>query len=447
MATTESTASYESSVQYLESLFREPHLPSSRVGLRRASVLLQGLGNPHRSFRSVHVAGSTGKGSTTSMVASILGAAGHRTGAFRSPHLLSYRERIAIGDEDIPEESWLWAFRLVYPLIEAMRSNELPGYTLRRPTLFEVLFAMACLHFSRQGVEWAAVETGLGGRLDATNLLQSDVAAITNVSLEHTQILGATLAEIAAEKAAIIKQGAASVTGATDHDVLRVIEKRARNVGAPLLVLGRDFGVDIARPGLSSQEIVLTCGPHRLAARLGLGGRHQAGNAGVAYGAAMALRERGVQVGDDAIRAGLERTRVPGRLESFLGEPEIILDGAHNPAGMEALAEALSGLPAAPTTLLFAAMDDKNIELMASTIAPYVNQVVVTQVPGTLRSAGMERLERAFATAGKQACWINRSRDAYCSALHATPPAGRLVVAGSMYLVGEIRPLLLEART
>lgn len=438
--------SYASSVEFLEGLYREPHVPAARAGLERAAVLLQRLGNPHRSFRSVHIAGTTGKGSTTSMIGSVLVAAGYRTGFFRSPHLSSYRERIAIDDEVISEESWLWAFGLVRPLVDVMRANQLPGYSLGRPTLFEVLFAMACLHFAREGVEWGAVETGVGGRLDPTNLLESDVAVVTNVSLEHTQILGATVSEIAREKAAIIKHEAHAVTGATAPEALDVIESRARDVGSPLAVLGRDIAVEITDSDGSSQRIVLKSGSEGLALRLPLAGPYQAGNAGLAYGALLALRERHYSVTDEAIRRGLERARVPGRLEIFPGKPEVILDGAHNPAGMRALAEALSNQSSSPTSLLFAAMGDKDIEAMAAVIAPLVDKVVVTHVPGTSRSGTVQRIEQAFARAGKTAACVDDARDAFCRAHQVTPPEGRVIVAGSIYLVGEIRSLLAEAR-
>lgn len=442
VATTSSFASFSASAGYLDSLYREPLVPAHRVGLRRAAILLQHLGNPHRGFRSVHIAGSTGKGSTTSMLGSILSTAGHRTGIFRSPHLTTYRERVAVDDVDISEESWLWTFSLVHPVVEAMRLNTLPGFSLGRPALFEVLFAMACLHFAREGVTWAAVETGLGGRLDATNLLQSDVAAITNVSLEHTQILGTTVSEIAREKAAIIKRGTVGVTGVSAPEALSVIERRARHVEAPLMVVGRDVNVTIVGSDVWSQHIVLSGAGNRVSAKVPLAGRHQAHNAAVAFGAALALGQHGLAIPGDVIREGLERVRVPGRLEIFSGEPQVIVDGAHNPAGMQALADALANLPPASTTLLFAAMDDKDIETMAEFIVPHIHRVIVTSVPGSSRTGNPVRLVRAFAALGRQVSRVDDEREALCQAREATPAHGRLVVAGSMYLVGAIRPFL-----
>lgn len=437
--------SYASSIAYLESLYREPHTVAAEAGLRRASVLLERVGNPHRAFRSVHVAGSTGKGSTTSMVASILSSAGYSVGVFRSPHLVTYRERVVVGKSEISEDAWTWAFSVVQPVVEAMRENRLPGYSMGRPSLFEVLFALACLHFAREGVEWGAIETGLGGRLDATNLVQSDVAAVTNVSLEHTQILGKTVAEIAREKAAIIKEGAHAVTAATG-EALAVIRERAREVASPLLVVGEDVTADVSQSASDRQLITFSRGADSVCLALPLLGRHQALNAGVAWGAVLALRERGVAIADHDIRVGMERVRVPGRIEMFAVAPHVILDGAHNPAGMQALTEWLRGLPATPTTLLFAAMEDKDIEMMAALVAPAADRVIVTRVPGTARTSDSQRIVDAFVSLGVDVECVDDPLAAFCIARERTPTEGRVVVAGSMYLVGAIHPLLEGAR-
>jgi dihydrofolate synthase / folylpolyglutamate synthase len=376
------------------------------------------------------------------MVTEILSAAGYLVGAFRSPHLTTYRERIAVGHEEISEQDWLDAFNLVRPVAEAMRTNALPDYRLGRPALFEILFAMACLHCAREGVEWAVMETGLGGRLDATNLLQSDVAAVTNVSLEHTQILGTTIDEIAREKAAIIKPGAAAVTAATGVEALDVIQARAESVGSPLLVVGRDIEAEVLHSSPQSQLVALRFEDEVVRATLPLGGRHQSLNAAVAFGVAVSLRQGEVEISPGNVKAGLERVRIPGRLEIFPGTPEIILDGAHNVAGVEALAVALSGLSPRPTTLVFAAMDDKDIETMAQLIAPHVHKVVAAPVPDTERTSGRERVEMAFDRVSIPVAPASSAGEALELALGMTLPVGRIVVTGSMYLVGALRPAL-----
>lgn len=432
----EAVADFRSSIAYLDDLYRTPHLPAAQVGLTRAATLLRGLGDPHREFRSVHVAGSTGKGSTTSMMGAVLQRAGYRTGIFRSPHLESYTERITVDGRDITEAEWEGAFDRVRPIVDAMRENRIPGYDMGRPTLFEVLFAMACLFFAEQGVEWAAVETGLGGRLDATNLLQSDVAAVTNVSLEHTHILGSTVEAIASEKAAIIKQGASAVTAA-QGSALDVVRQRADEVGAPLLVVGEDIRVQSGAPG---GALVLRHGSDELRVMLPLAGAHQALNAAVAFGAVESLRSRGIPLAVGAVREALETVRVPGRLERFEDPRDVILDGAHSPAAAEALAAALRDLPPACTVLVFAAMEDKDVEAMASSLAPLVDRVVVTRVPGTGRAASLERLSGAFTRLGRRVLEAESASEAVELARSLTPSGGRIVIAGSMYLVGALRP-------
>ncbi len=188
--------SFDETIECLEGLYHQRIVASERAGLERARTLLSALDNPERAFRSVHVAGTSGKGSTTIMLASILRAAGFTTGCFSSPHLQSYRERIVVDGEPISEDDWVRIFSRVWPIVETMRGNSLPGYSVGRPALFEVLFAMMTYYFRERAVEWAAVEAGLGGRLDATNVLSSDVAIITNISVDHTAILWRTVESI-----------------------------------------------------------------------------------------------------------------------------------------------------------------------------------------------------------------------------------------------------------
>ena len=235
---------FDETIAWLEDLHTRPHVPAATAGLRRAEFLLAQLDNPHRAFRSVHVAGSTGKGSTTTMIGSVLQAAGNQTGYFRSPHLETYRERIAINEVPIDESSWIRYFKQVADVSGDMERGVFAAYDLGRPTVFEVLFAMAALFFRDTGVAWAAIETGMGGRLDATNTLASDVAVVTNISLEHTRVLGSTVEEIAVEKAAIIKSGCDAVTTTRDGTVREILAKRSAAQGVRLRCLGEDFEVE-----------------------------------------------------------------------------------------------------------------------------------------------------------------------------------------------------------
>lgn len=424
-------------VERLERLYHMPAVPARMAGLRRTYRLLALLGEPQRAFRSVHITGSSGKGSTASMVGSILTAAGFRTGIFRSPHLLRYTERVAIDGQEIERAEWLEAFNRVWLVVERLSHNDLPDYTLGRPSLFDVLFAMACVHFREAGVDWAVMEAGIGGRLDPTNALAPDVAAITNVSLEHTQILGDTVAAIAREKAAIVKPGGMAVTAAEESDALAVIRRRTRLVRAPLLDVGAEVTVDVADSSFHGQTVMLSHEDGRLEARLGAAGEFQARNAATAFGIVVQLRRRGVIVSDSAVRAGLEATRIPGRLQLLSEQPLVLLDGAHNPAAAHQVCLALSNMaPDHRWHLLFAGMADKDIEAMAAALSPIANCVTATRAPGTDRSAAPERIAGAFAARGVPAVGIEDAGAALERALAAGGSDGPVLVTGSMYLVG-----------
>ncbi len=440
---------YEESIQHLECLYHGPIIPAAQAGLRRIQYLLYRLGDPQNAFRSVHIAGSSGKGSTTSMIGAILQNAGFRTGYFRSPHLYEYTERIGVDGSDIDPADWTRHFALVWPLVEAMRDGTCTDYDLGRPSFFEVLFALMALHFAESGVQWAAVETGLGGRLDATNSLESDVAVVTNVSLEHTRVLGDTVAAIAREKAAIIKQGAHAVTAAQDPEALVVIESRARDVGAPLLRVGREIGVEIVRENLEGQDVRLWHGQApelSLDVHLPLPGAFQALNAACAFGMALALRERDVSVPDDSLRIGLGNVRVPGRLEIVSTAPAIIFDGAHHPAAIDELVNSLARVvPNRRIIAVFAAMADKDVHRMALRLAEIIDSVVLTRAPGTDRAAAPVKLLDSFADTGVRITIEEDPMRAWEQALAQSGPDDVLLITGSMYIVGFLRHAFMTA--
>lgn len=436
---------YEDSIRQLEDLYHGPIMPAAQAGLRRIRYLLHRLGDPQTTFRSVHVAGSSGKGSTTSMIGSILQAAGFRTGYFRSPHLYEYTERIDIDGLDIDRDDWADHFERVWPIVEDMRAGTSPDYDLGRPSFFEVLFALMALHFAGSGVEWAAVETGMGGRLDATNSLDSDVAVVTNISLEHTHILGKTVAAIAAEKAAIIKFGAHAVTAARDPEALAVIEARAAEVGAPLLRVGTDIQVRIAREDLQGQDLRIS-GVASLDIHLPLPGTFQAWNAATALAATVALRERGVNIPDTAIRAGLSNVSVPCRLEIVSKAPLVIFDGAHHPAAIDELVTSLERvIPNQRVVVLFAAMADKDVRRMARRLAGIADTVVLTRAPGTERAKPPAELAEDFGGADIEVMVEDDVQRAWERSQAMANPDDVLLVTGSMYLVGFLRHALAAA--
>jgi dihydrofolate synthase / folylpolyglutamate synthase len=439
-------ASYKDTVQWLESWYARPHVPAATAGLQRAEFLLKQLGNPQRDFRSVHVAGTAGKGSTTTMIGAILEAAGNRTGYFRSPHLETYRERIAVNDHMIEESAWIRHFNTVAEVSEGMEHGRYPDYQLGRPTLFEVLFAMAALHFQESRVDWVAVETGMGGRLDATNTLQSEVAVVTNVSLEHTKVLGNTVERIAAEKAAIIKRGSAAVTGALDPAALNVITRRAAEQQVGLRCLDRDFFMTARQQDRTGQLISLSDPNGVLDVWLRTAGDFQALNAATAFGAARALQQRDTGLVDRDIVRGLGEARVPGRFEVMSTSPVVLLDGAHNPAAMRELRRALDTVfPSRRIVLLFAAMVDKDVDAMAVEIAPRAEVVVTTRVPETDRAASAEVLATTFVGRAGLVTAVDDTTEGLHVALAATGPDDILVVAGSLYLVGWARTQLVAS--
>ena len=438
---------YDDAIAWLDRWHLRPHRAAADVGLERVRFLLNRLDNPHKAYRSVHVAGTTGKGSTTTLAGSVLQAAGFRTGYFRSPHLESYRERIAVDGRFIDERAWVEAFNQVVRVAEAMEAGSYTGMTLGRPSLFEVLFALASLHFRDAGVEWGAIETGMGGRLDATNAVESDVAVVTNISLEHTSVLGNTVEQIAGEKAAIIKAGASAVTAEPEGAALQVIARHAMEQGVSLRRLGADFFVSerVSDGGGPPTRIwdASTC----IDVQLGIGGLFQMTNAATAFGAMRELQDRGVCLTDAHIVTGLEGARVPGRFEMVCTSPDIVVDGAHNPAAMRALRRSLEvSFPNRRIVLLFAAMSDKDIAAMATEIAPVVDAVIVTNAPNTARSASARAVISAFSGRCRSVSALEDEAAALDRAVEEASQDGLLVVAGSLYLVGWARERIAHSK-
>ena len=289
--------------------------------LDRVRHLLSLLGDPQQSFQAVHIAGTKGKGSTAAMIEAALRAAGYRTGLYTSPHLHSFRERIQVNGALIPEQELVRLVQEMRPLLD-----QVPDITT-----FEVMTGLAFAWFSEQGVEWASVEVGLGGRLDATNVLTPAVAVITSISRDHTAILGETHAEIAAEKAGIIKPGVPVVSAPQSEEALAVIEAASLRCNAPLTLVGRDWSCEAGQPGLDGQTFTIY---HKLDPigefHIPLLGAHQAVNATVAVAALSLLEEKGLALPAEAIQRGLASVNWPGRLEILGREPLVVVDCAHN---------------------------------------------------------------------------------------------------------------------
>ena len=421
----------------LESLGIQP-------GLERITALLERLGNPHRDLPSVIVAGTNGKGSVVAFLAAMLEAAGIEPGVYTSPHLVRFRERIRVGVENITDDELAALTGEVRRAVEAMRREGLPS-----PTYFEATTALAFLHFRRRGVPLAVLEVGMGGRYDATNVATPLACAITPIALDHTQFLGTTVAEIAFQKAGIVRRGVPVVVAAQPTEAEQVILAAAAAEGAPVL---RTSACRVEPAGGFSDppDVVFTTpAGHRFHARLALRGDHQVDNAATALLLAETLRDLDrFAIDDAAIGRGLASAQWPGRLELRPGGSrgpvggaavDLLLDGAHNPAGCRILAGYLRHHQAARArrVLLFAVMRDKPAAEMLSILRDVADEAVVTTLPLPRATPALD-LERLARDAGLPATVAPDPSAALTVAARHAGKGGLVVACGSLYLVGAL---------
>ena len=407
---------YDDAIAYLDQLVATPVQQRANAGLRRTELLLAEVGNPQQRFATLHVTGTSGKGSTAIMAASILRAAGYRVGLFTSPHLTDLTERIVIDGEPVSRADWTRLLERVRPLVDAMTAGTLPGYMLGRPARMQVLWPMAALYFAERAVDIAVVEVGMGGRYDATNVNNARVAVITNVTLEHVGPLGHTLAEIAHHKAGVAKPDGIVVTASREPEALAVIAAECAAQGAVLWTVspeatkvtqtlgegGGDAAGRLVRYAGNGEHLRITTPIHAYDdLRLSALGRHQYANAACAVAAVDALGALDIaRVERAAVRQGLAAARVPGRLEQVADDPPIWLDGAHNPDAARTLAAALRELfPRRRLVLLLGILGDKDLQAMVAALAPLAHAVVVTEPPWEARggrSAEVARLAASY---------------------------------------------------
>ncbi len=401
-----------------------------RLGLEATERLLGFLGDPHRSFRSIHVTGTNGKGSVCAYAGSILREAGQRVGVYTSPHVERFNERIVVGGEPIADAALLKSLDEIRSACQRVESA-----TGHHPTYFEATTALALLHFADAAVQTAVVEVGLGGRLDATNVLTPEVACVTRVALDHTEILGSTTREIAIEKVAIIKGGTA-VLGPLDAPPAAVAIERCTAVGAKFLRYGHEIGTTPSAASLDSVRAGIRIGQRHLAeVRLGLVGVEQPANAALAAAAVAAL----VQVTDRQVRDGLGRAHLPGRFEAVQEEPTVILDGAHNPDAARHLAATLDWvLPGRSYQLVAGMLNDKDA---AGFLAPLLARAAsfTATAPGGPRARPAADLA-GFSPKGRLPVRVAPSlTEAMDHALASAGRTGVVVVTGSFYTIGGIR--------
>ena len=398
-----------------------------KPGLERVRALLLRLENPERTFDTVLVGGTNGKGSCSSTLATILTRSGRRTGLFTSPHLTRFGERFLVDGAEVSEGDLLAGLTAVRPHAEELKA-----------TFFEIVTALACLLFARAEVEVAVMEVGLGGRFDATNALTPRLSVITGVALDHTDILGDTVEEIAADKAGIMRPDTITLTGAGDDAVgaaLAVLKGAARTLGAPLWAIGEDVTLAADDLGWSGLRCAVRSPLGRIEVTTPLLGVHQAPNVALAVVAAQVL---GAPEG--AIQEGVVRTRWPGRLEPLpWRDRTFLLDGAHNPQAAQALARALRGLEVVPVKLIFGVAVDKNVAEIVTALGQSVSEVIVTRARFSPRAASPSDLTLYWSVPTLEA---ETPETALAVALARTCPGEVVVVAGSLYLIGEVRPVL-----
>jgi dihydrofolate synthase/folylpolyglutamate synthase len=407
---------YAEAVQYLYSLGNE--VLTAKLGLDRIRALLEALGNPQRAARWIHVAGTNGKGSTSAMIEAGLRASGLRTGLYISPHLIEPTERIQIAGHPVSQEQFAGAFQRVHETAERMLAS---GALDMHPTYFETVTAMAFLLFAAENVHTGVLEVGLGGRLDATNVVAPELCVITPIDFDHQMFLGDTIEQIAAEKAGILKPGVPAVFAEQRAEAERVLRAHSRGP----FTSSRDWAVtDLAMDARGSRfrlrGVPITCP---------LAGEHQVENARVA---AIALTKLGISP------AGIAATRWPGRLEQVSARPEILIDGAHNPAGVRALVAYIRRFYLGPRRIwiVYGALRDKAVAEMASMLFPLADRLILT-APANARAMPPEDIPAPGAQ-------ITHSVAEAIGLLDGAAPEDVIFITGSLYLAGEARALLVK---
>jgi len=423
-----SLSSYQESIDYLFGLQKH----GIKFGLNCTKNILTRLGNPHHSLRCIHIAGTNGKGSTAAMLSSMLKQQGLRVGLFTSPHLVRFTERFRIDDEEESPERILEIFGRVRQVIDDAEP----------PTFFEIVTAMAFQYFAEEKVDWAIVEVGMGGRLDATNVMRPQVSVVTNVSFDHEEFLGNTLGAIAREKAGIIKNRVPVVSGARQPLVQAILKATCLRQEAPIFHLGKDFRAKRNADGSLRYEGLRRRFP---SLALNLAGWHQFHNAALALATLEVLENyRVLSLNPAAIQEGLLHVHWPARLEVLQESPLIVLDGAHNPQGAECLRDALKQLfPKRRLHLVLGIMADKDLRGILRRLLPPAETVIFTQ-PKYARAANPETLRRLARPYIQRLYVIPDPESAIQQAKSLAAPEDVICITGSLYFAGEVKELFGE---
>ncbi len=406
-----------------------------KLGLENVTEFLSRIGDPHKGLRSIHVTGTNGKGSVCVFAQRMLMAHGLKVGLYTSPHLVDFRERIKIGDVEIPEQEVLRIGLDLKRVSDQMAAED----NEKQLTFFEFTTGLAFKYFREQNIDMLVAEVGMGGRLDATNVLSPDVSVITRIGLEHTAYLGSTIQDIAREKAGIVKPGVPVVTCEKNPDALGVIATTCRKKGSRLIRIGEDFEVTDIRQSLTGTEFDYR-GMKDLKLKTRLLGGYQAENAAAALATVETLHDRGIHVTVDHEREGILETRWPGRLDVVSEAPLIILDGSHNPDGVATTVKVLRDLGVTPLTVVVGCMDDKDAIGIVDALVPIASKIICTQ----------SRYKRALSASALAEIVRSRyqgpvtvhsaSEEAFEEGLGSGQGRGVCII-GSLYLVGEAIPL------
>ena len=402
--------------------------------------ILKHLGDPQGCFNSIHVGGSNGKGSTSAMIASILEASGSRVGLFTSPHLEDFRERVKVNGECIPREDVARLLSGIRPLFEDLLEQSMP---LR---FFDIVAAMAFQYFRETGVEYAVLEVGLGGRLDATNVVDSLVSVITNIGYEHTNILGETLVEIAGEKAGIIKPGRVLVTATRDSEVFRVFTEKAEELGAEIIHVGYDTSYKRTGSSISGQTFDLHSLKKYMSLSIPLLGEHQVLNAATAVAAVESLSRYGVEVPEEAIRLGLANVSWSARLEIVMKKPMVVIDCAKDAEAAEAVRRSIErDMKPRRIVAVVSMSSDKKIPGMIDSIAAVADQFIVTTHSVMGRAAEPAVIAAEVERNGRPYEIILDEEAAFKRALELAEDDDMVLVIGSVFLAGSARTFFREA--
>jgi dihydrofolate synthase/folylpolyglutamate synthase len=433
---------YQAAVRYLLSLGRELAAPTqaaaAKFDLENIAILAERLGRPDRAYPSAHIAGTNGKGSTAAFLESILRRSGFRTGLNTSPHLERINERIRLNGEEIGDQAFAEAFTRIQALNEELLAA---GKLRAHPTYFECVTAMAFECFARERVDFGVFEVGLGGRLDATNILTPLVSVITRVDFDHESFLGHSLAEIAMEKAGILKPGVPLILAEQRPEALEVIRVRASELGCPVIETRAAFRIEKewTENGCSRASVTENASGWSFKLSPQLPGKFQIQNSLNAVAAARYLQNHGYRISDHAIAQGIAEAVWPGRLEKLQSDPEVYLDGAHNPSAARELAAFLAqDLAGRKIWLVFGALRDKAVDEMAGVLFPLAAEVIFTQ-PRTTRAISVTRLAEITSHDAAHFTVVPEPEAALEHALNRAAPHDAIVVAGSLYLIGQLR--------